>query len=73
MYIKGVIKVATLFNNLTSTKTRLHDKGVDLTLIEFIQLMNASIDFKNVSAIYRNKYLGHGWVNLYFRTDISCV
>ena len=58
--------MATLFNNLTLIKTRLHDKGVDLTLIEFIQLMNASIDFKNVSIIYGNRYIGHGWVNLNF-------
>ncbi|CAG2233420.1 ABCA1 [Mytilus edulis] len=44
----GEVKVANLFTNLTTIREELKEKGVQFTLVEFIQLMNASIDFQKV-------------------------
>ncbi|XP_063401544.1 phospholipid-transporting ATPase ABCA1-like [Mytilus trossulus] len=44
----GEVKVANLFTNLTTIREELKEKGVKFTLVEFIQLMNASIDFQKV-------------------------
>ena len=50
----GELKVASLFNNLTSIRTALQEQDVDLTLVEFIQLINASVDFQKV-VVYSSK------------------
>lgn len=44
----GEMKVASLFTNLTELKIQMNDKGIDLTLGEFLHLANASVDFQKV-------------------------